>query len=177
MDVRELDPIKAAALNVLLMVHELHKLGYQRLRIVPGMSPSQAYWRVTILPRSRILRSHGAMSHDWAWGGPEPFFTSGQEGRYFGWEDAQDDTPSDLAAKFIARFPGIAEAARGSDWPYAGWYLEMLSKARLGEFPVAYAEWYEEPNPQWLPTTGGVESGLAMPPPGDDDGGMDAHPV
>jgi len=81
MDVRELDPIKAAALNVLLMVHELHKLGYQRLRIVPGMSPSQAYWRVTILPRSRILRSHGAMSHDWAWGGPEPFFTSGQEGR------------------------------------------------------------------------------------------------
>ena len=174
MDVRELDPIKAAALQVLLMVHELHKLGYQRLRIVPGMSPSHAYWRVTILPRARILCSNGAMTCDWTWGGPEPFYTSGQERRYFGWEDAQDDAPCDLAAKFIARFPEISEAARGSDWAYAGWYLEMLSKARLGEFPVAYADWWgERPDPRWLPTTNGFDSGLPMPPPGEAGEGID----
>jgi len=171
-----LDRLRVAALNVLLMVHDLHKRGYQRLRIVPGMSASGAYWRVTILPKARVLRRHGAMSHDWTWGGPEPFYTSGQEQKYFGWEDAQDDLPEALADKFLERFPEIADASRGSDWEYAGWYLEMLSKAQLGELPVAYADWYDEPDPQWLPTTNGFQSGLPMPPPGEADEAADELP-
>jgi hypothetical protein len=30
------------------MVNELHKLGYQRLRIVPRMSPSEMHWRYSV---------------------------------------------------------------------------------------------------------------------------------
>ena len=113
------------------------------------------------------------MSNDWTWGGPDPFYTTGQGRSYFGWEDAHGDSASDLARKFVDRFPEISEAARGSDCVYAGWYLEMLAKARDGEFPIAYADWYDEsPDPRWLPTTGGIESGLAMPPPGDAEDGL-----
>lgn len=111
------------------------------------------------------------MSHDWHWGGADAFYTSGAERNYFGWQDARDDTPAELASKFVERFPEVAEAGRGSDWKYAGWYLEMLAKASVGEFPVAYADWDEEPDPRWLPTTAGIDSGLPMPPPGESDAG------
>ena len=172
----ELHRSQRAAINVLLMVHELHKRGFQRLRIVPGMSASGMYWRVTILPRTRVLRSHGAMSHDWTWGGPEPFYTSGQESKYFDWDDAVEDGPAELADKFLERFPEITEASRGSDWEYAGWYLEMLGKAQVGDLPIAYADWYDNPDPQWLPTTRGFQSGLPMPPPGEAEGTVDDVP-
>jgi len=46
-----------------------------------------------------------------------------------------------------------AEADPGADWASAGWYLGMLAKAERGELPVAYADWYDEPDPRWLPTT------------------------
>jgi hypothetical protein len=39
------DPIFRRALRVLRMVHELHKRGRQRLRIVPTMAPSGLHWR------------------------------------------------------------------------------------------------------------------------------------
>jgi len=36
--------------RLLLMLRELHRLGYERLRAVTGMSPSGCYWRVAITP-------------------------------------------------------------------------------------------------------------------------------
>jgi hypothetical protein len=96
-------------------------------------------------------------------------YTSGQENEYFGWDDARHDTARDLAAKFIDRFPEIVRLGLGTDWLYAGWNVQMLGVAERGEVPVAYSDWYEEPDPKWLPTTRGFESGLPMPPPGEGD--------
>jgi hypothetical protein len=36
------------------MVHELHKAGYQRIRILPYLSPSGAYWRCTITTSDNV---------------------------------------------------------------------------------------------------------------------------
>jgi hypothetical protein len=160
-----------AALRVLLMVHELHLRGYQRLRIVPGMSPSGMHWRVTLLPVTRVSKTHGAMPVDRSWGDEDPFYTSGQRAKYFGWEDAQSASPSELADKFTQRFSEALALSRGDDWAYAGWFQVMLSYAQRGELPVAYADWYgEEPDSRWLPTTKGIQSGLPMPPPGEGGG-------
>lgn len=52
------------ALRVLRIVHELHKQGYQLLRIAPGMSASGCHWRCAITPRSNVLESHGAKLAD-----------------------------------------------------------------------------------------------------------------
>lgn len=42
---------------------------------------------------------------------------------------------------FVERFPTIAERSLGEDWPYAGWYVEMLGVAESGHFPMAFNDW------------------------------------
>jgi len=159
------DPFVRRAQRVLLMMHDLHKLGYQRLRIVPGISPSGFHWRCAITPVHNILTTHGARPQEY--NRDTAHYSSGQEDAYFGWEDAHQDTARQLAAKFLERFPEIAQKGLGGDWMYAGWYVQMLGMAERGVLPVAYADWYSSPNPRWLPTTEGFESGLPMPPGGE----------
>ncbi|HEY5505641.1 MAG TPA: hypothetical protein VIK28_10830 [Sedimentisphaerales bacterium] len=48
------------ARRLFLMVAELHKLGYESLRVAPFLSPSGCYWRCVILPASMTSPSHGA---------------------------------------------------------------------------------------------------------------------
>ncbi len=94
-------------------------------------------------------------------------YTTGQGNNCFGWDDAQRDTGRQLASKFVERFPDIARLGSGADWPYAGWYVQMLGLAERGEFPIAYADWFSKPPAGWLPTTAGFVSGLPMPPAGE----------
>lgn len=162
---RHPDPMIRRCQRILAMVHELHKQGYQRLRIMPGLSPSGGYWRCNVTPVTNILQSHGAMAREFQRDSAN--YTSGMDNTYFNWEDARQDTARDLASKFLQRFPHIVDAGRGRDWAYAGWYVEMLGFAERGELPISYADWYSEPNPRWLPTTTGFESGLPMPPGGE----------
>lgn len=160
------------ALRVLRLVHELHKRGYQLLRIAPGMSSSGCHWRCAITPRSNILRTNGAMLKDF--NRCAAHYTSGQDNEYFGWSDAKADTVQQLADRFSERCPEIIEASRGDDWSYAGWYVRMLGYAERGLFPIAYADWDDDSqNDGFLPLLG-AESDLPMPPPGDaENGGRD----
>ena len=154
------------ALRVLGMVLEFHKSGFQRLRIFPSLSPSGTCWRCAITPASNILRSHGAMIKDRATLAVE--YTTGDGHEYFGWRDTRLAKAPELASRFTESFPSIVRAARGSDWNYAGWYVEVLGRAELGELPVAMADWPEFPDhPCFLPTTKGIESTLPMPPGGE----------
>ena len=125
--------------NVLLLVEELHTRGYERLRISPGMSPSGAYWRCSITHIGNISRHNGAMIA--SFDADAAFYTTGQEAAYFGWEDAAQDTVSQLADKFIERFPEICAKGKGSDTNYATWYRDMLSLTEPNGFPVAYADY------------------------------------
>lgn len=151
--------------KILRMVSELHVRGYQRIRIAPGMSASGCHWRCTITPVTYISSRNGAkLIH----GCPETLmakYTSGQERKYFDWKDAAHATPSSMADLFIKRFPEIAEAGKGSDWSYAGWYLEMLHLTYPCSFPIAYADW-EIPEDN-LPIVGQNSSiRIPLPPPG-----------
>jgi len=146
------------------MVHELHKMGYQELRIAPGMSSSGCHWRCSVTHIGNILSIHGAMMNNWDTAAVH--YSTGQDNVYFGWGDARRDTARQLASKFIERFPEIAQQGLGQDWPYVGWYVQMLGVAERGALPVAYADWQDKPDPRWLPTTEGIESGLPMPPVG-----------
>ncbi|MDX8340540.1 hypothetical protein SLH46_15175 [Draconibacterium sp. IB214405] len=127
--------------KVLLMVSELHVRGYQLLRIAPGMAPSGLHWRCSITPATNILKSNGALQYSFE-DGVSVNYTSGLENHYFGWSDAGYITPSKMAKLFIQRFPRIAEAGKGSDWSYAGWYVEMLHLTYPDGFPIAYEDSY-----------------------------------
>jgi hypothetical protein len=70
-----------------------------------------------------------------------------------------------MAELFVERFPDIAEAGLGSDWLYAGWYVDMLHLTYPDAFPIAYADYYEADG--YLPCTGGnSDVRVPMPPPG-----------
>ena len=126
---------------VLLLVHELHLRGFQRLRAIPAMAPSGKYWWCAIAPVSLVSVSHGARLVDGASNDPRiARYSSRDQNRYFQWADiSPHTTPSGLARRFVQRFPDIVEEGRGSDWPYAGWYVEMLHLTYPDQFPYAMA--------------------------------------
>jgi hypothetical protein len=148
------------------MVQELHARGYQRLRIAPGMSPSGAYWRCSVVPVANILQTNGAMLKDW--NGLAAHYSMGQEQEYFGWADAADANAVRLADLFIERFPDIAAAGFGADWTYGGWYQDMMRLTAPDVLPVAYADHFDD-DIDGLSCIGGERAkGLVIPrpPPG-----------
>lgn len=161
-DDRQDSDVMKNALAVLEMVGILHERGYEHLRVAPGMSPSGMSWRCSVTHRGNIRPDHGAKTIEFY--EDTVHYTSAAGNRFFDWEDAQEDTPDRLADKFEQRFPEILENATGADPEYVAWYVTMLELARQGSLPIAYADWYDDPDPRWLPTTAGFESGLPMPP-------------
>lgn len=155
--------------KVLLLVSELHLRGYQLLRALPGMAPSGMSWRCSIAPSFLVSPRNGAHLLDGAFGNPlVAHYTSAAGTEYFGWTDAEMTTPSGLARLFIERFPEIVEAGRGSDWSYAGWYVEMLGLTYPNRLPYAYSDWEDDPE-DCLPTISvgaSEEVQIPLPPPG-----------
>jgi hypothetical protein len=121
--------------RILSMVHELHKAGYQKLRICAGLSVDMSEWRCLILTADNV-RSDGWTPISYA-SGHEYSLVHGK--RFFGWEDADSDDARRLAKKFIERFPETARAAAGQDWPYVGWFCTILGAAENGRLPTFYA--------------------------------------
>jgi len=152
--------------RVLRMVAELHWRGYQRIRIVPMVAPSGAAWRCHITSPNNISPTNGALWLDIR--DKDPSYSTGDERCYFGWYDVAHLTVSKLANVFIERFPELAEEGRGRDWPYAGWYVDMLHITYPDVPP--YAVWedsiYRNPLPCISMEGGrqGVE--VPAPPPG-----------
>ena len=151
---------------MLQMVHELHKAGYQRLRIEPATSSSGCHWRCAIAGAAAFHLEHGAQLVPERYETDAAHYTTGQENEFFEWTDAKTDNARQLAKKFLERFPEICEAGRGYDWEYAGWFVTMLGFAENGELPLAYGNWHGEPPAGFLPTMNHVfDSQLPLPPP------------
>ena len=137
--------------RILLMVSELHKLGFERLRIAPQIGPTGFAWRCDILPASCISDRHGALPND----DTESFLHLVGDGGYrrytsgvgfefctkpFEWTDAPFDSPRGLADKFIARFPRVAFAGFGRDAEYVAWYKQMLNQTAPFGLVASYSD-------------------------------------
>ncbi len=139
--------------RLLSAVHELHKAGYQRIRISPGMSPSGLHWRCAITHKDNIA-ADGFRIVGEVRPGEVAFYTSADKTRYFGWPDAPGLSARQLAAHFIERFPIIAKLGAGQDWPYAGWLTDTLGRAERGhpgDLPVFFADYDLPSEPGRLP--------------------------
>jgi predicted RNase H-like nuclease len=145
--------------RILRMVQELHLRGYQRVRIAPSLSPSGTSWRCDIAVASNIDPTHGARLLEWDCAA---HYSSSTGNRCFDWTDADRVSPSRLADLFVERFPRLAEAGAGSDWAYAGWYVEMLYITYPVALPIASAD-YQLPTDH-LPCIGGSETRIPLPP-------------
>jgi hypothetical protein len=154
--------------KVLRIVAELHLRGYQRLRIATGMSGSGMHWRCLITPASNILVANGAIiaNED----GPVVRYTSGMLGRYFDWSDTAGLTPSQLADRFVDRFRKLVRLAKGRDWQYVGWYVEMLTLTHPNHVPITNEYLDQGPESRCMRTIGyedAKEVYVPMPPPGE----------
>ena len=152
--------IYAACRHLLEMVQVLHRQGYERLRIYPGMAPSGGYWRCEFLPSEMTIpdlpRRDNESQVETA------RYTSGQEKNYFGWTDAGSDSPEELADKFIERFDDLSKASKGKDPTYVTWYARMLEETAPDGVVYAYADY---PVPQdYLPVQNKPEVKIPHPP-------------
>lgn len=105
------------------------------------MAPSGNAWRCAIAPAA--LFSENGLAVDQSGGNSVlcVTYTSASVDEFFNWTDAKYETPSGLARLFIKRFPKLVALAKGSDWTYAGWYIEMLGLTYPDLFPFAFADW------------------------------------
>ena len=146
--------------RLLYMVHELHAMGYEQLRISPGVAPSGLFWRLSVLPASNSDPENGARMRNFDEGA---HYSSGGGDRYFDWDDAADDSPRKLAEKFIERFPELAVAGKGRDTEYVHWYEGMLQMTEPDGLPYAYADW-PSPEDRLGIFVGSMDTEIRLPP-------------
>jgi len=148
------------------MVSELHRMGYQRLRIMPFIYPLA--YRVAIAPAEDFSRRNGAyIVGEYP---AETAYTSASENRYFGWTDMGSASARELAERFVTAFPEQVARGRGRDWAYAGWLAELVGFLEQGEWlPFVMEEYYPTPPeelreiPIWN-RGGGDVPGFPLPP-------------
>ncbi len=99
------------------------------------------------------------------WNGLAFHYSTSQQSRYFDEIDMPYATPSQLANSFIKRYPDLVDAGKGSDWLYAGWYVEMLHLTYPNSLPIAYADW-EMPDNYLLTVGERTDIQIPLPPPG-----------
>ena len=129
------------ARRLLLMVAELHKLGYEGLRATPFMSPSGCYWRCCIVPACLTSLEHGARLAENVDYETLPRYSSGDEDNYFGWANMKPKSPSLLAKRFILVFPNFVQQGKHPDPAYARWFADMLELTAPIGVIYAFGDW------------------------------------
>ncbi|MBA5640256.1 hypothetical protein H3H37_24630 [Duganella sp. LX20W] len=154
--------------RVIRMVAELHRMGYQRLRIMPFAHPNA--WRLVIGSSEIFSDRNGAFIRFDSWDGVAIYSSAGGGDSYFEWGDAKTDNARQLAEKFVERFPELVEKGAGRDWGYAGWLAELVGRLEGSDIvPVTYWEYMvigpEELTSLPLWTWPGTDTGATFPLP------------
>ena len=140
------------ARRLFLMVRELHKQGYERLRIAPRFadSPGGPVWQCRVVPDFFTEKDHGAVES----GCPHEltyfYSTRGARGFEQRWPELANAQPNLAAAALGPSQNSVCIAGLGSDPEYVSWYSEMLRQTEPGG--VIYegprdVQGHEEPTP------------------------------
>lgn len=126
------------AYGVIMLVDELHKQGYEQLRLLSGMSPNGCAWRWALYPKILMTDNQFEM-----YGDTTPFksiYGSTGDGR-----------------PIIAKRPTLFQKhkeylllAKGSDKEYVAWFHNIVDHAQNGIYPIAYTDGSSE----WMFTNG-----------------------
>ncbi|MFN3327058.1 MAG: hypothetical protein ACK5AZ_26500 [Bryobacteraceae bacterium] len=112
------------------------------------MSPAGTHWRCHITSADNIEPNGWEIIN---WHEDVANYSTGDEGRFFGFSDAPGKSARELAVMFIERFPRIAERSVGRDWAYAGWLTEALGAAEHGRLPIFFADYELHPTTEEMP--------------------------
>lgn len=137
--------------DIVLMVHELHKRGYQQLRLLSGYSPNGCAVRWGIYSKSSIKGTgmferlpYGEM--------PERSYHSASDAPTY------NLNPQELADHFLIVAPALCAAAKLPDEAYSTWFAQLAVYASNGEYPIAFGEylnlkdgWRIDPSGETIP--------------------------
>lgn len=133
-------PARPDGHGLLGMVTELHRRGYEGLRICPYLPPHGCSWCCYLLPADCMEGGLEPLPLDQFWDDFDrdiPTYSSGLPFTIFGWEDAADDDAAALADKFIARFAKLAARSKLADKAYVRWFQTLLEASAAG-LPYAW---------------------------------------
>ncbi|MET3732624.1 hypothetical protein [Moheibacter stercoris] len=125
--------------KLLFMVEEIHKRGFQKLRVIPSLSPSGMYWRCNFVEK---VKRYEFCSSNWIYDHEKG--NSSEELKY---------TTQELADLFIQENKEFIEHCKGEDEEYKNWYSQMLRQLKKDELPYAFADW-EMPKGTWRTSEG-----------------------
>jgi hypothetical protein len=124
------------------MVTELHKIGYQGLRVYPQIHHDRFHLVPSIF--TTHPRAHGVMV-DWDWGIlgnglPHNATRASQPSTslaavYYGNEQS-DKTARESADIFVQLFPIVATLSLLDDYEYAGWFQRLTGEVEKGLRPL-----------------------------------------
>jgi hypothetical protein len=140
-----------AGVRLIKMMVELHRRGFQLLRIFPYEYPIA--WRLKIAPKPFFSARNGAYIDPSNFGDQtidDATYSSSSGLKYFDLENVERLDAEHLAGEFARAFPRLCEAGLGRDWEYAGWLSELsghVSRTKL--LPFVMAEYFE-PDPSDL---------------------------
>ncbi len=157
--------------RVLLMVRELHLMGFEMLR-----APAYEYpmsWRCPVVPSTWTYREHGGTFSEQhhtrlkqlLGGGWMRYTYLSSAGQHlFGWVDDTFDSPRQLAERFLRERREIALAAWGPDQEYVEWFGRMLEMTEPNGLISTFSE-YEGPRDSLYALMTPVRT-VPLPPPG-----------
>jgi hypothetical protein len=127
--------------KVMLMLHTLHKRGFEKLRFSAGISPSGLHWRYEIAPAQSFNPDGATVKHELYARGA--FASSNGKSAPFDWREAETATLEEFAEWFVEHLPEVAEGGRGADTAYAAWYKHALELTAPEGLLVMYGEYHD----------------------------------
>ncbi len=135
--------------ELMQILHELHKLGYQKLRWMSYMSPNGFYLRCHITTQDHICANMDIVFCE----DPYEIWCTSAEAMTTGEDISQS------VKVFIEENPRLLEIGKGNDPEYVEWFNKLLSLVAKGQTPVFYREYWSLP-------TGRIQVGqYTMPSP------------
>lgn len=125
---------KLGIIQLMQILQELHRSGYQGLRWFPYMAPTGMSLRCHITTADNIVMN--------------------RELRYFDEEhtfslstaipDAREDI-HDFIGNVVRESPLLYRARKIKDSEYISWFNDIVERAKSGEFPIFNGEWFSAP--------------------------------
>jgi hypothetical protein len=124
--------------KLLYIVKELHIKGFEKLRIIPSLSPSGLSWRCSFISDTSERRT--IISSSWI----QSIFKVEEKNEY------SIEQMTDLFEK--EHFDFLNEC-KGKNKEYVEWYSDMLQKLKEGELPYAFSDYFG-PTDYWETSEG-----------------------
>jgi hypothetical protein len=115
--------------KILYVAGNLHKRGYENLRIIPSLSPSGLSWRCSF-----ITIKEGRMVNVYASTWLQEFYEINDK--------EIELTIEELTNSFIEKENDFLQNCKGKNEEYVKWFESVLQNLKEEELPYAYADYF-----------------------------------